>query len=48
MYADAIAEYLAKHDADNVTARLNATVASEASDRFLVAATGRTLERVDW
>ena len=50
LYADALAEYLARHDPDSITETLNAVCAEEDSrlDPGLAAAAHRTLERVEW
>jgi metal-responsive CopG/Arc/MetJ family transcriptional regulator len=50
LYARALAEYVAKHRADQVTQRLNAVYASEDSrlDPALAAAQTRALPREHW
>jgi metal-responsive CopG/Arc/MetJ family transcriptional regulator len=50
LYANAVAEYLAKHRDQDVTARLNAVYADETSDLdpAMRAAQARTFERSEW
>ena len=50
LYARALAEYVAKHRADQITKRLNAVYAREDSrlDSALVAAQARALPRERW
>jgi metal-responsive CopG/Arc/MetJ family transcriptional regulator len=50
VYADAIREYVARHDSESVTAGLNRVyVAPDASrDPVISAAAERLLQRVDW
>lgn len=50
VYAEALAEYLARHGPDEVTVATNAVVdeAGEVQDRFVGAAARRTLEREEW
>ena len=50
LYSEAIAEYVARHDADALTAKLNEVWDREggAADQFVDAATRRILERTDW
>ena len=50
VYAEALAEYLARHGPDEVTAAMDEVVEAlgEASDGFAGAAARRTLERVEW
>ncbi|MGH2500410.1 MAG: hypothetical protein ACRDF0_10035 [Candidatus Limnocylindria bacterium] len=50
LYSDAILEYVARHDADGVTSKLNEVWDQEGggSDGFVDAATRRVLERTDW
>ncbi len=50
MYSEALAEYLARHDADAVTAALNRVYAEidPTPDEFLKAARRRGLERTEW
>lgn len=50
VYAEALAEYLARHGPDEVTAAMNTVVdeVGEGSDGFVGAAARRTLERVEW
>lgn len=50
LYARALAEYLAKHRADQVTQRLNAVYATEASalDPGLAQLQARALPRDEW
>jgi len=50
VYAEALAEYLARHGPDEVTAAMNAVVdeVGEVADGFAGAAARRTLERVEW
>lgn len=50
VYAEALAEYLARHGPDEVTAAMDAVVEAlgEASDGFAGAAARRTLERAEW
>lgn len=50
LYSEAIAEYVARHDADAVTSKLNEVVDREgvAVDGFVDAAARKLLERIDW
>jgi metal-responsive CopG/Arc/MetJ family transcriptional regulator len=50
LYADAMREYLARHDQDAVTAALNRAleVVEPGSDPAIAAASRRLLERVEW
>lgn len=50
LYADALAEYMARHDPDSVTSRINAVVdVREASLEPLVRDAGdRILRRTEW
>jgi len=50
IYADALREYLARHDEDAVTAALNAVcdTVGEGLDSGVVAASRRILQRVEW
>lgn len=50
LYAEAIAAYLARHDADGVTESLNRTIDSldETLDAAVSAAAQDTLRRVEW
>lgn len=50
LYRDAIAEYLARHDSDALTAKLDEVIerSGDEPDRFARAAARRTLERADW
>ncbi|MGC1275738.1 MAG: ribbon-helix-helix domain-containing protein [Planctomycetaceae bacterium] len=50
LYAEALAEYLARHGSDEVTEAMNAVVAQlgESSDVFTAAAAQRVLERTEW
>jgi predicted transcriptional regulator len=50
VYREAIQEYVARHDPDEVTAKLDVVVdeLSLARDPFLAPAARRTLERVEW
>lgn len=51
LYAEAIAEYLARHAPDAVTERMNAVVTDlgpAATDPFVTAAARRTLKSVEW
>jgi len=50
VYADAIREYLARHDSESVTAELDRVHAASGSgvDPALSAAAKRLLQRVDW
>jgi predicted transcriptional regulator len=50
LYADALAEYLARHGADEVTEAMNRVADSVAttSDPFVRIAAARTLERSEW
>lgn len=50
LYSDALAEYLARHGTDTVTAAMNETLAvvNEGPDAFLNAASRRTLAKSDW
>jgi metal-responsive CopG/Arc/MetJ family transcriptional regulator len=50
LYSEAVAEYLARHDADEVTEAMNRMVDAVGSgpDPFLSAAASRLLERVEW
>jgi len=50
LVADALDEYLARHEADDVTDAMNAALADigEAVDGFSEAAARRTLRRSEW
>lgn len=49
LYSEALAEYVARHDPDAVTARLNELTEELApADGFVTAASRRTLERSAW
>ena len=50
VYAEALAEYLARHGPDEVTGAMDAVVEAlgEEPDAFAGAAARRTLERVEW
>jgi hypothetical protein len=50
LYRDAIVEYVARHDADALTRKVNDILASEGDelDGFVRAAARRALERSDW
>ena len=50
LYAEAVAEYLAKHRNEDVTARLNEVYADEASgvDQTLRSAQARSLGPTEW
>ncbi len=52
LYAEAMAEYLARHAPDNVTEDMNVVVdrlgSAAGADRFVAASTRRVLESVEW
>jgi len=50
LYSSAVAEYVAKHQGANVTARLNAVYANQRSelDPAVREAQGRTARRAEW
>jgi metal-responsive CopG/Arc/MetJ family transcriptional regulator len=50
LYAEALAEYLARHAPDEVTEAMNRVAGQiePGSDPFVVAAGRRVLERTDW
>ncbi len=51
LYADALAEYLARHTPDEVTADMNAVVdvlGDQESDAFSVAAARRVMKDAEW
>jgi hypothetical protein len=50
LYAEAIAEYLARHGADEVTERMNAVVdrLPPSAEPFVTLAARRILERSEW
>jgi metal-responsive CopG/Arc/MetJ family transcriptional regulator len=50
LYADALAEYLARHAPDDVTEAMNivADRLAEPADPFVAAAGRRVLERTEW
>ena len=50
LYAEALDEYVARHDPDTVTERLNAVVESleGEDDRFVTETTNSVLSRVEW
>jgi metal-responsive CopG/Arc/MetJ family transcriptional regulator len=50
LYAEALAEYLARHAPDEVTAAMNRVVEKlrEPADPFVAAAARRVLERSEW
>ena len=50
LYAEALDEYVTRHDPDTVTERLNAVVDSldEPEDRFQTATADDVLSRVEW
>lgn len=50
LYRDALAEYVTRHDPDDVTRRIDEAlvVAGDAIDPFVTTAARRGLGRVDW
>lgn len=50
LYSDALAEYLARHGTDTVTAAMNETIAAanEGRDPFLDAASRAVLAKSEW
>jgi predicted transcriptional regulator len=50
LYAEALAEYLARHDPDEITAAMDRAVDTldEAPDPAVAEAARRALERVEW
>ncbi len=50
LFSDALGEYLARHDSDQVTQAMDAAVTEigGASDSFVSAAASDVLERSDW
>lgn len=50
LYAEALAEYLARHDPDTVTRRLDEAceAVGESEDRFVSATANEVLRRVEW
>lgn len=50
LFTDAMREYLARHDPESVTERLNEVVddLSPTEDRFVTATARSVLERVEW
>lgn len=50
LYAEALAEYLARHDPDTVTARLDTVVDAigDQEDQFVAEAARRALARAEW
>ena len=50
LYRDALAEYMARHDPDDLTPRLDEALlaAGDSIDPFVTAAARRGLARVDW
>jgi metal-responsive CopG/Arc/MetJ family transcriptional regulator len=50
LYAEALAEYLARHAPDEVTEAMNAVAdrLPEPTDPFVAAASSRTLRRSEW
>jgi metal-responsive CopG/Arc/MetJ family transcriptional regulator len=50
LYAEAVAEYLARHAPDEVTEAMNRVAADigTSEDDFVVSAARRTLERSEW
>lgn len=50
LFSDALDEYLARHETDEVTAAMNAAVEGieQGADDFANVAARRVLERVDW
>jgi metal-responsive CopG/Arc/MetJ family transcriptional regulator len=50
LYAEAVAEYVARHDPDTVTARLDAVVdaVGDEDDPFVRESARRILSRVEW
>jgi metal-responsive CopG/Arc/MetJ family transcriptional regulator len=51
LYAEALAEYLARHAPDEVTEHMNAVVeqlGAPGPDRFVTSAARRVLEGVEW
>ncbi|MEO6029576.1 MAG: hypothetical protein ABIR79_22145 [Candidatus Binatia bacterium] len=50
LYAEALAEYLARHAPDEVTAAMNRVMEQlrESANGFVSAAARRVLERTDW
>jgi predicted transcriptional regulator len=50
LFSDALWEYLARHENDEITEAMNAAVAGvgETEDPFVSAVASRVLERTDW
>ncbi len=50
LYARALAEFVARHDDDRITAAMNATIdeVGNAPDEFVRAAAAQVLRRVEW
>lgn len=50
LYSEAVADYVARHDADQVTAKLDEVLAGErmGASEFVTAATRAALERTEW
>lgn len=50
LYTDAVREYLARHDPESVTERLNSVMddLSPEDDRFVTSVARRVLESVEW
>ena len=51
LYAEALAEYLARHVPDEVTEAMNRVVeqlGAQPADQFVAASARRVLERTDW
>ncbi len=50
LFSDALGEYLARHENDEITESMNAAVAEvgQTGDPFVSAAASRILERTDW
>ncbi len=50
LYSDALAEYLARHSADEITETMNRVIEAtgDAVDPFTSAASQRALSRVEW
>ena len=50
LYSEALAEYVVRHDPDQITAQMNRALAAtgESSDAFTRAASRRVLRRTTW
>jgi predicted transcriptional regulator len=50
LFSDALGEYLARHENDEITEAMNAAIAGvgQTEDRFVSAVASRVLERTDW